>query len=107
MPEHNILLVILVMFVVTFITRALPFYVLQAYKNHNFLHYLSHMMPPCVVLILVIYSFADLEYLHYPYALPEIIAAATVVILHFFFRNVLLSMGGGIFVFYLLSRVVF
>ena len=107
MPEHNILLVILVMFAVTFATRALPFYVLQSFRNHNFLHYLSHMMPPCVVLILVIYSFAALKYLQYPYALPEIIAAATVVILHFFFRNVLLSIAGGILTFYLLSRVVF
>jgi branched-subunit amino acid transport protein AzlD len=106
MENYEILAVILVMFAVTFFTRALPFYMAHYLKNNGLVNYLGKIMPACVVFSLVIYSFKDLDFLRFPYGAPEILAALVVVVLHLAFKNVLLSLVGGVAVFYALLNVL-
>jgi branched-subunit amino acid transport protein AzlD len=102
MGNYEILLVILVMAVVSFILNALPFYTLHSLKDHPFILYLSRMMPACVVFILVIFSYMALTFIEFPYGIPEVIAGFCVIGIHLKFKNMLLSMGSGIAIFYFL-----
>ena len=102
------LLIIAVVAVVTFATRAIPFLLFPKGKEiPPLIKYLGAVLPPAVIGMLVIYCLKDVTMLAYPYAAPELIAAAVVVILHIWKRNNLLSIGVGTTLYMVLVQAVF
>ncbi len=97
---------ILVMAIGTALLRFLPFLV---FRKHTppYIAYLGKVLPPALIGMLVIYCFKDVSFVSAPHGLPELIAAACVVILHVWKRNSLISILGGTAIYMLLVQVVF
>ena len=99
---------IMVMAVVTFALRAIPFLVFGSGKKvHPAMTYLGKVLPYAIIGMLVVYCLKSTTFLQSPYGIPEIIASALVVGLHVWKRNTLLSVGAGTVCYMLLVQLVF
>ena len=102
------LLIIAVVSVTTFATRAIPFLIFPKGKEiPPLVKYLGGALPPAVIGMLVIYCLKDVNLFAAPFALPEMIAGVVVVILHIWKRNNLLSIGVGTVLYMVLVQGVF
>ena len=102
-------LVIIVLCALTiFFTRAIPFLIFRDSKKiPPIVLYLGKMLPPAVIGMLVVYCFKDVSFIGFPFGLPELIAGVTVVALHIWKRNNLLSIGVGTVLYMFLVQVIF
>lgn len=103
---NHTLLLIGVIALVTLLLRALPFILFRQGKTPEMVTYLGKVMPPAVIGMLVIYCFKDISFTAYPYGLPELAAALSVVVLHIWRRNTLLSIGVGTVLYMVLIQLV-
>ena len=65
------------------------------------------MLPYAIMGMLVVYCLKNVSLLQSPHALPELLGCATVVLLHLWKRNTLLSIAGGTALYMLLVQVIF
>ena len=92
----------------TMITRFLPFIVFPSGKpTPRFVQYLGRVLPGAIFGMLVVYCLKDVSILTGSHGLPELIAVLTVVALHVWKRQMLLSIAGGTIVYMLLIQLVF
>ena len=104
---HSIILIAITA-VITALIRFLPFIVFRGDKPYpKVLDYLGNVLPGAVMGMLVIYCLKDTKVLAWPYALPELIAVAAVVLLHLWKKNTLLSVGVGTVLYMVLVQLVF
>lgn len=104
---HSIL-VIAVIALVTMGLRFLPFFIFGGKRQTpEAVTYLGRVLPYAIMGMLVIYCFKNVSFVAKPYGLPEILAGATVVLLHVWKRNTLLSIVTGTIVYMLLIQFVF
>ena len=105
------LLLILVMAVVTFATRLLPFLLFDRGGNPpKLVLYLGRVLPPAIIAMLIVYCLRSLRAasLFVPAGwLPQVIAVAAVVVLHLWKHNNLLSIFGGTILYMVLVQAVF
>jgi len=102
------LLIIVVVGITTFATRVIPFLVFPKGKEiPKTIQYLGKVLTPAVIGMLVVYCLKDTAVLKAPYGIPELIAILTVVILHVWKRNNLISIGVGTVLYMVLIQVVF
>ncbi len=97
---------ILAMTIVTVFTRAIPFIVFSKRDPPKLLIFLEAYLPPVLMTILVLSTFKSFKI---DEAYSQIPALAGIIIsgaLHFWRRNVLLSIAGGTVLFMLLSRLL-
>ena len=92
--------------VMTYITRAIPFHMAPLFKNSKILRSVERYLPGYIIALLVIYEVGADNFTRYPYALPEILALALVVLLQLWKRIMLLSILAGTAA-YVLLRVWF
>lgn len=107
MTTAQLLLTILVIAAVTFFTRSFAFIAFGGKSVPKYVKYLGYVLPTAIIGMLVVYCFKDTVVLEYPYALPELIAGAAVVLLHKWKHNLLLSMLAGTVLYMLLVQLVF
>lgn len=92
----------------TMITRFLPFIIFPADRpTPDYVRYLGRALPPAALGLLVIYCLKDVDFLSGAHGLSELIAMAVVTALHFWKRQMLLSIAGGTVVYMLLVQFVF
>ena len=92
----------------TMITRFLPFILFPADRQTpSYIRYLGKVLPSAALGLLVIYCLKDVNFAGGNYGLPEMIAMAAIVALHFWKRKMLLSIAGGTLVYMLLVQWVF
>ncbi|MDP6190452.1 MAG: AzlD domain-containing protein [Gammaproteobacteria bacterium] len=91
---YHLILIMLVMAVATFLTRALPFVVFYKTSEHPILNYLGRVLPPVIMVLLVVYSFKNKDIMSIGF-LPELLALLMVALLHFIWRQPLVSIIGG------------
>lgn len=97
-----------VMALVTAGLRFLPFLIFsEKRETPKLISYLGQVLPYAIMGMLVVYCLKGVTPLDYPYALPELIACAAVVLLHIWKRNTLLSIAGGTALYMLLVQMVF
>ena len=102
MNTHAVLL-IAVSALVTALIRFAPFLVFRGGRETPaVILRLGKLLPCAVMSMLVVYCLRNMSH-----ALPEIIAAAVVVLLHVWRRNTLLSIVAGTVVYMLLVQLVF
>ncbi|MGI6031681.1 MAG: branched-chain amino acid transporter permease [Eubacteriales bacterium] len=101
------LAIIGVMAAVTLLTRALPFFCFRQGEVPGWVQYLGRVLPPAVMAMLIVYSFRNVELFGGSHGLPELIAAVTVVGLHVWKRNNLLSILAGTAVYMVCVQVIF
>ena len=90
-----LLLVILVMTLATFLTRATPFLLLRKRADHPLLIFLGRYTPAAIMTILVIYSLGSVDLGAPPHGAPELIAALLTLAAHLLWRQALLSIFAG------------
>ena len=101
-------LIILVVAITTFATRVIPFLVFPKGKQiPKTVQYLGKVLTPAVIGMLVIYCLKNTAILAKPHGIPELISVLTVVVLHVWKRNNLLSIGVGTVLYMFLIQVVF
>ncbi len=111
---------ILVMSVVTFLTRALPFLLFDRGEHPpKLVLYLGKVLPPAIIAMLIVYclrnSLSALEHLGTRLLeagslgqwLPAFLSVALVVVLHLWKKNNLLSIFGGTILYMVLVQQVF
>ena len=92
----------------TMLTRFLPFLIFPAGRPiPPFIRYLGSVLPGAVFGMLVVYCLKDVSILTGSHGLPELLAVLTVVGLHLWKRQMLLSIAGGTIVYMLLIQLVF
>ena len=102
------LLIIAVIAVVTFLTRALPFLIFHGDKPlPKLLVYLGRVLSGATMGMLLVYCFRNTAVTTWPFALPEIIATAVVVGTYLWKKNILISVGLGTALYMVLVQVVF
>lgn len=102
------LLIILAVAAVTFCTRALPFLVFPKGKPiPKMVEYLGKVLPPAVIGLLVVFCLKDTPIMSSPHGIPEVLSILTVVVLHIWKRNNLLSIGAGTVLYMFLIQMVF
>ena len=100
--------IILVVAITTFATRVIPFLVFPKGKQiPKTVQYLGKVLTPAVIGMLVIYCLKNTVILAKPHGIPELISVLTVVVLHVWKRNNLLSIGVGTVLYMFLIQVVF
>ena len=92
-----------VMAVVTMLLRFLPFIVFRK-NTPPYIAYLGRVLPPAIIGMLVIYCLKDVNCLAAPFGIPELAAAACVVVWR---RNSLVSILGGTLFYMLMVQIVF
>ena len=97
---------IAVMAIVTALLRFLPFVVFRR-RTPPYIAYLGKVLPPALIGMLVVYCFKDVRFTAAPHGLPELIAAACVVVLHVWRRSSLVSILCGTGIYMLLTQFVF
>lgn len=108
MNNVRVIAMIAVISAVTVALRFLPFLIFgKGRKTPPFLAYLGRVLPYAIMGMLVVYCLRGVTLLSAPHGLPEVIASATVVLLHVWRRNTLLSILGGTLVYMLLVQLVF
>ena len=88
-------LLVAAMAVTTMLLRFLPPYIV----------YLGKVLPPAIIGMLVIYCLRDVRITLPPFALPEILAAGSVVGLQIWRRNAVVSILGGTVIYMILIRL--
>lgn len=105
--EKSLLIIIVVAFT-TFSTRALPFLVFPKDKEiPDSVKYIGKVLPPAVIGMLIVYCLKSVNLLVYAHGIPELIAIVTVIVLHVWKRNNLLSIGIGTVLYMFLIQQVF
>lgn len=104
--SHSLILIV-VMAIMSFLMRALPFLVFSKGKIPKFILYLGDVLPGAIMGMLIIYCFKSTVVTSFPFGIPELIATAVVVILHLWKKNVLMSVGVGTVLYMVLVQVIF
>lgn len=95
------------MILATQMTRMLPFILFGRGKRPSqALLYLGRALPPAMMALLVAYCFRNVDWFGATHGLPELAAAALVVVLHRWKKNALFSIFGGTAFYMLLVQVV-
>ena len=100
------LIVIAVIAICTFLIRYCPFVIFSNGTPKNVI-FLGNALPAAMIAILIVYCFKSVEFTNYNSYLPPLIAGALTAVLHFKFKNTLLSIGGGTAVYMILIRTIF
>ena len=104
----SVVFTILTVAAATFFTRLLPFLLFPSYKKTpDFVLYLGRVLPYAIMGMLIIYCFKDVEFLSWPFGLPELLAGLFVVLAHKWKHSLLLSIGGGTVLYMVLVQAVF
>lgn len=104
----SVVFTILTVAAATFFTRLLPFLLFPANKKTpDFVLYLGRVLPYAIMGMLIIYCFKDVDFLAWPFGLPELLAGLFVVLAHKWKHSLLLSIGGGTVLYMVLVQAVF
>ncbi len=92
----------------TMITRFLPFLMFpRGKKIPGYVEYLGKTLPCATIGLLVVYCLKDVDVWSGSHGLPELIAVAVIVVLHWWKGSSLLSIGVGTAVYMVLVQTVF
>lgn len=107
-PDSRALVMVLIMAGITFFIRALPFLLFPGNKKTpSYILYLGKVLPYAIIGMLVVYCFKAVSLIQAPFGLPELIAGVSVVIIHVWKRNTLISIGGGTLLYMFLVQAIF
>ena len=108
MNDAQVWYAIAIIVLVTALTRFLPFILLSGgKKTPKFIDKLGGLLPYAIMGMLVVYCLKDVTFTSFGGFLPSLISCVTVVLLHVWKRNTLLSIIAGTICYMLLVQLVF
>lgn len=102
----NASILIAAMAVTTALLRFIPFIAFRK-KTPEYITYLGKVLPPAMIGLLVVFCLKDTSIAAYPFGMPELIAAATVIGAQIWKRNAIISILTGTVVYMVLVQMVF
>lgn len=102
---NSTVILIAIMAGVTIAIRFLPF-ILFSKGTPLSIKYLGNVLPYSVMAMLVVYCLRNTEITAAPYGMREVIAVATVIGLHKWKHNSILSIVGGTAVYMILNHII-
>lgn len=92
----------------TMLTRFLPFlFFPEGKETPAFMQYLGRVLPLAVFGLLVVYSLKDVSLFTGSHGIPEAISILLVIALHYWKRQMLISIAGGTICYMLLVQMIF
>lgn len=92
----------------TMLTRFIPFIAFPSDKpTPKYIQYLGKVLPAAVIGLLVVYCFKDVRLTSGSHGIPELIGAVIVVVLHFWKKNMFISIAAGTIAYMFLVQMVF
>lgn len=92
----------------TMATRFLPFLIFRDKRpTPKYVQYLGKALPAAIFGMLVVYCLKDVSVTAYSFGIPELIGIVSVVGLHLWKRQMILSIAGGTVIYMLLVQLVF
>ena len=104
---NRMIMIIAASAITTFMIRSVPFVFFSKRKLPDLVKYYGRYLPFALMPLLVVFALRNIDIIHYPYGLAEIIASAVVIFLHFRFKKLFLSISVGPIVYMLLIQIVF
>ena len=105
-PQQVITIIMIILG--TMLTRYLPFILFPDEKpTPKYIQYLGKILPASVFGLLIIYCLKDVDVFSGGHGIPELISISAVVLLHFWKRQMLLSIAGGTICYMLLVQFIF
>lgn len=103
------IITILILAIITFIIRALPFVLFGGKKPvPQFVLYLGKVLPYALIAMLVVYCLKDVSFVEgSTYGIAELISIIFIVIIHKLKHNMLLSVGCSTLLYMALVQFVF
>lgn len=89
-------------------TRLLPFWIFPANRPiPEYIRYLGKVLPAAMFGMLVIYCYKNIDVLNGYHGLPDFLAGALVLGLHFWKKNMFLSIAAGTIFYMVLVQMIF
>ena len=89
-------------------TRLLPFFVFPANRPiPQYIRYLGKVLPPAMFGMLVVYCYKNIDVLTGYHGIPDFLAGIVVLELHFWKKNMFLSIAVGTLFYMVLVQLVF
>lgn len=108
MNNSQWILTIIIIAIVTYITRAIPFIVFSGKKELNsYIKFLGKVLPYSIMGMLVVYALKDIKFSSGSEYLPELITIGIIYIVHKLRKNNLFSIGIGTITYMLLVQFIF
>lgn len=108
MSTQQSIVTIVVIVLGTMLTRFLPFILFPSRKTPpKYIQYLGQVLPYAVIGFLVVYSLKDVSVVSGNHGLPELIAILSIIVLHSWKKNTLVSIGVGTLIYMILVQAVF
>ena len=90
----------------TMLTRFLPFLVFGSEKpTPEYIRSLGRILPSATLGMLVVYCFKDVSFTGASHGLPEILSLLFIIVLHYWKKNMFLSIVGGIACYMLILHI--
>ena len=107
MSNVQIYITVAVLAASVMITRFLPFIIFKD-TGHlpKVIEYLGRVLPAALMGLLVVYCFKDYNFSDFSALLPALLAAASVIAIHLWKRNTILSISAGTVVYMILIRLL-
>jgi len=96
----------LILFSITCLTRALPFVFGRMLSRNPRINMLGRYLPAAILFLLVIYELKIPTLKIFPYGVPQLIALVSVVLIHLWKRNMIISILVGMGVYLLLQWLI-
>ncbi len=100
------IIISLALFLMIIVTRALPFFFSRILQNNETLRTIGGYLPAYIMLLLVIYEVGIKKFTHYPFAIPAIVALSLLTVVHWWKRQMLLSILVGTSVYLLVAYLM-
>ncbi len=108
MTDLQMLMSVGLMMFATMLTRFIPFILFPDHKPvPKFIIGLSDKLPYACLGMLLMYALKDTKLNVYPYGIAELSSLVLITLVHFYKRNVLLSIACGVGLYLYLINVVF
>lgn len=102
------IITILMIIAGTMLTRFLPFLIFRQDKPApKYIQTLGKILPSAALGMLAVYSFKDVSFVSGSHGFPEMISLIFIILLHYWKKNMLLSIAGGTICYMLLVQLVF
>lgn len=102
------LITIIMVIAGTMLTRFLPFLIFGSHKpTPQYIKTLGNILPSAALGMLAVYCFKDVSFLTGTHGLPELIALLLIILIHFWKKNMLLSIASGTICYMALVQFVF
>ena len=94
MNNLNVVMVIAVMATVTILLRFLPFILFDHGEQlPKWISYLGRVLPSAIMSMLLVYCVRNIDLLKGNHGFPELICIAVAMLMHYWKRNTLVSIG--------------